>query len=454
MKYKVDKSLIKFSKIFKEAGFSIYLVGGAVRNLYAGLNVSDYDFATDALPEDVIRLFRKVIPTGIKHGTVTVLYSNHKLEVTTFRTESDYTDKRRPDRVHFTPSISEDLKRRDFTINSMAYDLVEGILLDPHGGRQDLQNRIIKAIGTPVERFEEDALRIMRACRFASQLNFTIEPATLDGMRSKSRNLVSVSAERIRDELEKILKSGKPSIAFNIMLSTGVLQIILPELAACRGIEQKGFHNFDVFDHSLYACDGAPSDNAEVRLAALLHDIGKPLTYKKDELGIPTFHGHEFESVRLSRSIIRRLKFPKTFETDVLNLIENHMFNYQPEWSDSAVRRFIAKSGKSSIEDLFRLRRADQYGMGAKHIDSENLREFSTRIRDVLDAEHAFTIKDLDINGNILHKEAGIPKGPAMGIVLEFLLEAVLDDPSQNRKDILLNIASNFYKERVRTDLN
>ena len=450
MRYKVDKSLIKFTRIFKEAGFSCYLVGGAVRNLYAGLKEADYDFATDAKPEEVMKLFRKVIPTGIKHGTVTVLFYSHRLEVTTFRTDGDYTDGRRPDKVHFTPSVYEDLKRRDFTINSMAYDLVTGELLDPHGGRDDLEGKIIRAIGKPSERFEEDALRIMRACRFSSQLEFSIEASTLDGMKEKASNLSSVSAERIRDELEKILKSQKPSIAFKVMSETGVLDIVFPELAACRGVEQKGFHNFDVFEHSLYACDGAPPENIEVRLAALLHDVGKPATLERDETGIPTFHMHEFESVRISRDFIRRLKFPKAFEAHVLKLIENHMFNYQSEWSDSAVRRFIAKSGKSSLDDLFTLRRADQYGMSRKRFDSGNLKEFGKRIKKVLDEEHAFSIRDLDIDGNILQKEAGIPKGPAIGTILEFLLETVIDDPSQNRKETLMNLAENFYNERIK----
>ncbi len=449
MKHKVDRALIKFSRIFKDAGYSCYLVGGAVRNLSMGFKVSDYDFATDALPEAVIKLFRKVIPTGIKHGTVTVLFSGHKLEVTTFRTDGDYTDLRRPDKVHFTPSIYEDLKRRDFTINSMAYDLLSGELLDPHHGKDDLKKTVIRAIGNASERFQEDALRIMRACRFAAQLNFSIEESTLAGMKDKAQNLKAVSAERIRDELEKILKSAQPSIAFHIMADTGVLDVVLPELSACRGVLQKGFHSFDVFEHSLYSCDGAPADNPEVRLAALLHDVGKPSTLSHDELGIPTFYGHEQKSVEISRNIIQRFKFPKAFESNVLNLIQNHMFNFQPEWSDSAVRRFIAKAGLENIENMFALRRADQFGMNRTSIDSHNLIDFHKRIRNVIDADHAFTIKDLAVNGHILHEKAGIPKGPKMGIVLEFLLETVLDDPDLNNEEDLLKISANFYKERL-----
>lgn len=450
MRSKFDKSLIKFSQTFKDAGFACFLVGGAVRNLSMGLKVSDYDFATDARPEDVMNLFRKVIPTGIKHGTVTVLYAHHNLEVTTFRTDGDYTDLRRPDKVHFTPSIFEDLKRRDFTINSMAYDLVTGELLDPHNGKSDLGLKTIKAIGVASERFQEDALRIMRGCRFAAQLEFSIEAETLEGMKSKASNLKAVSAERIRDEIEKILKADKPSIAFHVMSETGVLDIVLPELAACRGVEQKGFHSFDVFEHSLYSCDGAPSENPEVRLAALLHDVGKPASLDHDESGIPTFHGHEMRSVEISRKIIQRFKFPKAFEAHVLMLIENHMFNYQPEWTDSAVRRFIARTGLHNLDNLFILRRADQFGMSRGKFDSQNLKELKKRVDSVLEADHAFSIKDLDINGHTLQTKAGIPKGPALGTVLEFLLETVLDDPSQNNEETLLKLSINFYRDRIK----
>lgn len=449
MRYKVDKSLIKFSQHFKDAGFACYLVGGAVRNLYAGLPVSDYDFTTDAKPEDVQRLFKRVIPTGIKHGTVTVLYSGHDLEVTTFREDGEYSDSRRPDIVHFTPSVFEDLKRRDFTINSMAYDLTTGELLDPHDGKIDLKKRIIRAIGVPSERFQEDALRIMRACRFAAQLEFKIDGATLKGMTDKASNLRAVSAERIRDEIEKILKSDKPSIAFKVMEDTGVLKIILPELAACRGIEQKGYHDFDVLDHILYSCDGAPSDNAEVRLAALLHDIGKPSSIDWDELGIPTFYGHELKSVSISRDIIQRFKFPKAFEKHVLMLIENHMFHYQSEWTDSAVRRFIAKVGLENIKDLFILRKADSFGMKGSSIYPSNLIEFEKRIESILEADNAFSIRDLNINGNILQKEGKIPRGRDLGTVLEYLLETVLEDPALNNKDKLLEISMKFYSERL-----
>ena len=448
MRSRIDKSLIKFTETFTESGFSCYLVGGAVRNICAGLDVSDYDFATDARPEDVMGLFKKVIPTGVKHGTVTVLYGSHRLEVTTFRQDGTYTDSRRPDKVHFTPSIHEDLKRRDFTINSMAYNLSTGDLLDPHGGREDIEKRIIRAIGTPAERFREDALRIMRACRFAAQLEFSIDKQTLEGMKSTVSGLSSVSSERIRDEIEKILKAVKPSTAFRVMENTGVLEIILPELSACRGVAQKSFHNFDVLDHLLHACDGAPSDRPDIRIAALLHDVGKPASMEIDELGIPSFHNHENHSVRIGRKILNRLKFPKSFEKHVLHLIEHHMFNYLPEWSDSAVRRFIARVGVENIDDLFLLRRADQYGMDGRR-KFDNLDMFDKRIRKILEKDSAFCIRDLDINGNILNSKAGIPKGPAMGTVLDFLLETVLDDPSLNSEETLLKIGSNFYRSRI-----
>ncbi len=449
MRRKVDPDVIKFSKIIKDAGYSCFLVGGAVRNISAGLKVSDYDFTTDAKPEIICSLFRNVIPTGIKHGTVTVLFKNHKFEITTYREDGEYTDFRRPDEVKFTPDIFEDLKRRDFTINSMAYDVLTDELLDPHGGRSDLDAGIIKAIGNPADRFQEDALRIMRACRFAAQLKFQIETETFNGMKLKAENLRAVSAERIRDEIEKIFKTRLPSIAFQIMEKTGVMQVILPELSVCRGVAQKGYHDFDVLDHLLFSCDGAPPDNMIVRLAALLHDTGKPAAADIDTDGFPTFHGHEIKSVAISREIIQRFKFSKNAEARTLHLIKHHMFNYQDEWTDAAVRRFISRVGTDYINDLFILRRADQYGMKKSYADSQNLLDLKNRIDAILSQENAFSIRDLAVNGNMLNIKAGIPKGPAMGTVLEFLLESVLEDPELNTEVKLLKIADNFYRERI-----
>lgn len=450
MKFKFDKYLINFTQVFKNAGFSCFLVGGAIRNLYAGLTVSDYDFTTDAHPEDIMKLFSKVIPTGIKHGTVTVLYAGERIEVTTFRTDGKYTDARHPESVKYTANIYEDLSRRDFTINSMAYDISTKELIDPYNGKKDIKNKIIKAIGNPAERFQEDALRIMRACRFSSQLNFTIEKNTLNAMRNKAEKLKKISSERIKDELNKILLSNKPSIALGIMDKTSILEIILPELAECREIIQKGFHQFDVLYHSFFACDGAPKNKLKVRLAALFHDIGKPKSLSFDDKGIPTFYKHELYSAEITSKILKRLKYPKSVEIDVCHLIKNHMFNYQEEWKDGTVRRFMARVGIDMLEDLFLLRKADTFGMKNRSSVPDNLIIFQNKINDILEVDSAFCIKDLNINGNDLIEKAGIPRGVAIGTVLDFLLETVLEDPSQNKKENLLKLATNFYHQRIK----
>ncbi|MDR1106107.1 MAG: hypothetical protein LBL44_07100, partial [Treponema sp.] len=310
---RVHPLLKEIAALFSGRGKRLYLVGGAVRDLFRGRPASDWDLATDARPEEVMAIFRStrppspVIPTGIKHGTVTVHYRGKGggaaggteaaytgLEITTFRTESGYRDGRRPENVAFASSIEEDLSRRDFTMNAAAVRLPGGEIVDPFGGRADIQKRIIRCVGDPAERFAEDGLRPLRAVRFAAQLGFTVDRATLDAAGGALGVTAKVSAERVRDELDKILASGteaagaeasgteavRPSTAFRLMEETGLLRLILPELAACRGVEQKGYHRFDVLDHSLLACDYASKEGwpREVILAALLHDTGKPAT--------------------------------------------------------------------------------------------------------------------------------------------------------------------------------
>ena len=443
----IPRFLKTIGSIFLEAGFSVYLVGGAVRNIVGGIKPVDYDLATDAGPEEVMKLFRRVIPTGIKHGTVTVLFKDQAVEVTTFRIDGTYSNRRHPDSVSFTPSIEKDLERRDFTINSLALNLNTGEILDPHGGRGDLERGIIRAIGEPVERFSEDGLRLLRACRFAAQLDFQIEKRTLEGMRETHANLSHVSVERIRTELEKILATLEPSKAFFIMEETGIMETVLPELSATRGIGSKGPEGYDVFTHSLKSCDGAPPGNLPVRLAALLHDIGKPETRIVTPGGCECYHGHEKESEKLARGILRRFRFPKVIETRTLHLIVNHMFDYSPDWSEAAVRRFLHRTGAEYIDDLFLLRLADHFGMNGYSGPRQYLTEFRRRIDAVLTSSCALTLKDLAVDGNDLHEKAGIPRGPVMGDILEALLETVLDDPAQNTPETLLLIAGNLHEK-------
>lgn len=444
-KLRLPRLVKEFGELFHRHGFNCYLVGGAVRNMVLGHKPTDYDFATDAEPQQVMQIFRAVIPTGIKHGTVTVIFKGHHFEVTTFRVEGTYSNARHPDEIRFTPDLFEDLKRRDFTINSMAVHLVDGSLVDPHEGRKDLKRKLVRAIGVPAERFREDGLRLLRACRFAAQLEFSIEEQTHQAMTATVNTIAQVSAERIRDELVKMLAAERPSIGLRIMEATGLLRLILPELAACRGVEQGGFHSYDVLDHSLLACDGAPADNVTVRLAAVLHDIGKATAVQNDEDGGVSFHRHEQDSEEMCHSIMRRLKFSKEEEKNVCHLVAQHMFNYTPEWSDGAVRRFISRVGPQQLPDLFDLRIADQYGMHGTRPRHDSLTPLRDRVQSVLEQENALSIKDLAVDGHMLAQEAGIPRGPDMGVVLEHLLDTVMDDPSMNTKEKLLALARSFY---------
>ena len=449
IRYSFPKALQEVHARIVQAGYQCYVVGGAVRSIILQKAPTDWDLATDASPEDLIKLFRTVIPTGIKHGTVTILYKGQKFETTTFRIEGPYSDSRHPDYVHYTKELLQDLKRRDFTINAMAIDPQEKLLIDPYGGQEDCRKRLIRALGDPFERFQEDALRILRAVRFSSQLGFSIEEQTQKAMRTLAHTLKGVSAERIRDEMEKIMASERPSIGFNLMTETGILSILFPELEACRGIEQKGAHAFDVFTHSLLCCDAAPKDNPRVRWAALLHDIGKPLAKAETSEGETIFHRHEQLSAALSGKILRRLRFPVTFEKKVTHLVLHHMFHYEDCWTDAAVRRFVRKVGKENLEDFFTLREADGWATAGNPPDRRPLTEFRERIARVLSQDAPLSLKDLAVNGNDL-SEAGIPKGPVMGTVLEFLLETVLDDPSMNEREKLLTLAKNFYQTRLR----
>jgi tRNA nucleotidyltransferase (CCA-adding enzyme) len=449
---RIPRPVRDLAAVFHSAGYQCHLVGGAVRDILLGKAHSDYDIATDALPEAVTALFRRVIPTGIKHGTVTVLFEGTTFEVTTYRTEADYTDGRRPDTVTFAPSILDDLARRDFTINAIAYDLATGKLIDPHDGRQDLSRRIIRAIGDPMERFREDGLRPLRACRFAAQLSFTVEQKTLDAIPRVLDVLARVSAERVRDEILKTLASEVPSVGLFLMRDTEILKVVLPEILEGIGMAQGSFHCYDVFTHSLYTCDAAPRESIILRLAALLHDVGKPRAHVIDPDGRPTFHGHEQISAELTELILTRLKLPGAVVKDVAHLVKHHMFNYQEEWSDAAVRRLIARVGEGVIKDIIALRRADQIGMCRENaaLYPEGLARFADRVAAVLEAGRAFTVRRLAVNGKDVMEHLHLAPGPNVGIVLEELLQTVLEDPALNEKGKLLEIAAKLYQERMK----
>jgi len=449
--------LKEISRLFQSSGKQVYLVGGAVRDMLRKTKNHDWDLATDAQPAEVSSIFAsvkgyaKVIPTGIKHGTVTVLYRGHNMEITTFRTETGYSDGRRPDAVNYAATIEEDLSRRDFTMNAIALRLPCSTIIDPFGGVKDIKAKIIRCVGDARARFAEDGLRPLRAVRFAAQLAFRLDPDTLGAISGALAVSAKVSPERVRDELNKILASPAPSTAFLLMEKTGLLRLFLGELAACRGVEQKGFHSFDVLDHCLLALDYAAKNEypLELRLAALLHDIGKPAARKTGENGIFTFYRHEEISAAQSREILQRLRYPNAVIDAVCHLVKEHMFHYTEDWNDGAVRRFIARVGENNLQSLYRLRRADAYAMAARENYPAFLVQLAQRVEEVLAKSNVLSLKDLAVSGTDL-MGIGIKPGKAMGAILSQLLETVLNDPQENTREKLLLIAGKIAENQRR----
>lgn len=457
---KIPEELLKIGGIFRKNGFKAYLVGGAVRDMILGKKGHDYDLATNATPKQVMGIFKKVIPTGIAHGTVTIHIFGMQIETTTFRTEADYTDGRHPDSIKFATTIEEDLSRRDFTMNAIAADLESGELTDPFDGQKDIRNKIIRTVGEPQERFAEDGLRPVRAVRFSGQLGFSIEEKTLAALSEPEvlKKTASISVERFRDEFCKMLLCERPSDSLKLLEKTGILNIFIPEFAICRNCSQKdsrGFHEFDVADHILYACDGAQKGNLEVKLAAFYHDIGKPecrTTEIVDGEERVHFHGHETKSAQKALASMTALKFPNETIKNVVHLVQEHMFYYEHSWSDAAVRRFIIRVKPENIENLFALRLADIYGMHRTPLKEGSpawniLLEFRKRIESVLEKKSALGIKDLAVNGRDLMQE-GIPSGKAMGMILNELFETVTESPAMNEKEKLLALAKNIFREK------
>ncbi|NBK20560.1 MAG: HD domain-containing protein [Spirochaetia bacterium] len=440
--FPVSSSILRFSSRFTAGGYSLYIVGGAIRDFLLGLENDDYDFTTDAQPHEVKALFGHVIPTGIEHGTVTVIFEQQMFEVTTFRSEGTYLDGRHPSSVTFIRGLEEDLKRRDFTINAFAADCTTGAIIDLNGGFDDLKRKTIRAIGIPKKRFEEDALRIFRACRIASKLNFSIEEQTLEAMKSEKENLKNVSSERIREELFKLVSSDHPTVGLQYMHQCSILSTLFPSLAKGDGIEQGGMHHQDILQHNIASCQAA-ADRAfplSVRLAALFHDMGKSEVIREG-VGKNTFYSHESVSAKQAKAIMQYLKASNDQIRVVTHLVREHMFNYQSEWTDSAVRRFINRVGLEDIPLLFQLRIADQTAIHGKP-DTSLMDELQQRINAILAAKDALSIKDLAIGGNDLIK-MGL-RGKSIGTTLSYLLETVLDDPKQNNAEQLLTIARNY----------
>jgi tRNA nucleotidyltransferase (CCA-adding enzyme) len=426
-------------------GKRAWVVGGCVRDALLGRPVADWDVATDALPEEMLAIFPRAIPTGIKHGTVTVLMGGASIEVTTLRGEGAYSDGRRPDSVHFVDDITADLARRDFTINAIAYDPVSAELIDPHGGQRDLALRVIRAVGNPLERFAEDGLRVLRAARFAATLEMEIAKDTLAAIRPTLDTYRKVSQERVRDEWLKSMKARRPSRAFEVMRDAGILEITCPELLLGVGMEQNKYHAYDVWRHGMECMDACQGDPI-LRIAALLHDVGKPASRARSEKTQDyTFYDHDRIGAEIADPICARLRFSNDERARIVGLVRHHLFHYEADWSDATVRRWMRRVGKDSIPDLYVLNEADVRAKGVDATaDLASLEALKAHVEKVVAAGAALTTRDLAIDGKDLMKELALSPGPILGRILAHLLDVVTTDPALNEREQLLARAREF----------
>lgn len=427
-------------RTLQAAGFEAYVVGGCVRDSLMGREPEDWDITTSARPEQVKALFPYTVDTGIKHGTVTVMLGKEGFEVTTYRIDGKYEDSRHPKEVTFTPSLREDLRRRDFTVNAMAYNEERG-LVDYYRGLEDMEIGVVRCVGVPEERFEEDALRILRAVRFAAQLGYHIDSFTMKGIKKLAPSLVNISAERIRTELVKILLSPHPDYLRGAY-SMGITKIILPELDRAMETEQYHLHHiYTVGEHVLHSLKWVEPDKV-LRLTMLLHDIGKPDTLTMDEEGITHFHGHAKISARLADQILHRLKFDNDTIHMVCRLVEYHDYGNDLDPDAAAVRRAVNKIGADAFPLLFAVKRADIYAQSdyLREQKLQRLEKWKRLYGEVQEKQQCVTLKELAVSGADLIA-AGMKPGKALGAVLQKLLMLVLEDPSMNTKEKLLSEA-------------
>lgn len=435
---RVPAPVLALIRRLQDAGHRAYAVGGAVRELLRGIDTAEWDVATSARPEQVTALFPRVVPTGLKHGTVTVPTEAGPCEVTTFRTEHGYADARRPDRVDFVDDIETDLSRRDFTVNAIAWDPVAGTVVDPFGGEEDLRAGLIRCVGDAAERFREDGLRPIRAARFAATLEFEVEEGTALALGPSRDSVARIAAERVRVELMKMLRARQPSRGFEVLRRGGLLPVWFPELAECVAVPQNRYHAYDVYFHTLFTCDAAPAEKPIVRLAALFHDVGKPRTRVEREGGEATFYNHQFVGAQMTEEAMTRLRFSREEIQQVSHLVREHMFDYRREWTDAAVRRFVRNVGVEHVADLFDVRIADNLGNGLKTGFPHYLGELADRVAETLRKREALTVRDLAVDGHDVMRELRLPAGPRVGEILNRMLEEVLEEPSLNDRARLL----------------
>ncbi len=448
LRQQIAKPVLDICKELRNAGERAWVVGGCVRDTLRGQAVNDWDVATTARPEKVQKVFRRVIPTGIDHGTVTVLWKGGAYEVTTLRGEGAYTDGRRPDTVVFVEDIDRDLARRDFTVNAIAYDPVDGHVADPFDGLIDMRRKVLRAVGVPSERFQEDGLRILRGARFVATLDFELEEDTEPAFRGALDTFRKVSPERVREEWLKAMKARAPSRAFEVMRRTGILEVTYPELLEQVGCEQNQWHAYDVWGHTMRVLDESAPDPVE-RIAALLHDVAKPRTRAmSDKTGDWTFYHHEKVGADMAERWLRDYRFSNHERELVVGLIRHHLICYTSEWTDAAVRRFIKRVGSGNVEPLLRLGEADALGKGRNvEEELEALKELRGRIDKTMEEGNALTTQDLAVGGKdvIEHLEGGA--GPVVGEILRTLLDRVIEDPSLNTRDKLMPMVEELARQ-------
>jgi len=452
MEFRIPEEISKISKNLRDAGFEAYLVGGCVRDLVIGLEPKDWDVTTNATPEQIQAVFPDSFYEN-DYGTVGVKTGSTDkrieiVEVTPYRTESCYSDKRRPDKVTFGASLLEDLARRDFTINAIALDDDKGHVIDPYDGQKDIKDKIVRAVGNPTERFCEDALRMLRAVRLVAELNFGIDGNTATAISKNSEHLSHISCERIRDEFIRILDSSQPMKALTLAQQLGILEFITPNLSRALGVEQNQAHSYDVFEHILRTVQHAADKNfnLEVRLAALLHDISKPEARRRsDEKNDWSFHGHEVVGSRATKKILEDLRFPRETVEKVVKLVRWHMFFSDPEQITlSAVRRMIKNVGEENIWDLLNLRMCDRIGTGRPKEQPFRFRKYKAMVEQAL--RDPISVKMLKTDGNRIMEKFHEKPGPKIGYVLNALLEEVLDNPDSNTGEYLDKRTGELFK--------
>lgn len=428
---------------FLKADFRVYLVGGAVRDILMKRPHKDWDLTTDATPEQILELFPEGFYENV-FGTVGINTSLGVLEITTMRKEGEYRDSRRPSEVSWTKEIEEDLARRDFTVNAVAIELdsthPKPLIVDPFRGQEDLEKKLIRAVGNPDSRLREDALRLMRAVRLASQLDFKIEEKTLQSIKKNAGLIKNISGERVRDELLKILATDNPYEGIILLKDANLLEIILPEVVDCFGVIQEGPKHariYDIGEHLLLSLKFCPSKDPLVRLASLIHDIGKKETFRKDNKGNVTFFGHEIVGSRMAKEVGKRLRLSSKQIDKLYKLVRFHMFTVAETQTDSAIRRFIRNVGLENVDDMMALRVADRLGGGTTTETSWRMEEFKKRIKEVL--KKPFTVADLKISGTDVMEILQIKPGPKVGEILNKLFQEVLEDALKNKREYLVN---------------